>query len=122
MRAGYAYAEVSNRFRDSDDAFWSAERRANVVRCGFWVLSFAAAGIASGRFGAIPYASWFAMLVVLSLRSAWRARWKSDDRVTLVLFGVHSQLQHIPVFLGQLRYAWDRIRSRRSGLIEYKAN
>jgi glycosyltransferase involved in cell wall biosynthesis len=122
MRAGYAYAEVSSRFRNSDDAFWSSERRANVVRSGFWLLSLAAAGLASIRFGPISYALWFALLAVLSLRSSWRARWKSDDLVTLALFGVHSQLQHIPVSLGQLRYALDRLRSRRSGLIEYKAN
>ena len=32
MRPGYAYAEISGRFRDSDEAFWSSERRNNVLR------------------------------------------------------------------------------------------
>jgi len=122
MRAGYAYAEISGRFRDSDDAFWSSEQRANILRCSFWAISFAAAGIASVRFGAIPFAFWFTLLLVLSLRSAWRARWKSDDLVTLLLFGIHSQLQQIPIFIGQLKYAFDRKRRSRSGLIEYKTN
>jgi hypothetical protein len=54
------------------------------------------------------------------LRSAWRARWKSDDLVTLLLFGIHSQLQQIPIFIGQLKYAFDRKRSSWSGLIEFK--
>jgi len=122
MRAGYAYAEISGRFRNSDDAFWSSERRANVLRCSFWVASFAAASIASVRFGVIPFAFWFTLLLALSLRSAWRSRWKSDDPVTLFLFGIHSQLQQIPIFIGQLKYAFDRKRSSRSRLIEYKTN
>jgi glycosyltransferase involved in cell wall biosynthesis len=122
IRAGYAYAEISGRFRDSDEAFWSSEKRANVLRCSCWVITFAAAGIASIRFGAIPFVFWFTLLLVLSLRSAWRARWKSDDLMTLLLFGIHSQLQQIPIFIGQLKYAFDRNRRSRSGLIEYKTN
>jgi hypothetical protein len=31
-------------------------------------------------------------------------------------------LQQIPIFIGQLKYAFDRNRSNRSGLIEYKTN
>ena len=109
-------------FGDSNEAFWSSEQRDNVLRCSCWVISFAAAGIASVRFGAIPFAFWFTLFLVLSLRSAWRARWKSGDLVTLFLFGIHSQLQQIPIFMGQLKYAFDRNRSSRSGLIEYKTN
>jgi glycosyltransferase involved in cell wall biosynthesis len=122
IRAGYAYAEISDRFRDSDEAFWSLEQRNNVLRCSFWVTSFAAAAIASVRFGAIPFSLWFTLLLVLSLRSAWRARWKSGNLVTLFFFGIHSQLQQIPIFMGQLKYAFNRNRSSRSGLIEYKTN
>jgi glycosyltransferase involved in cell wall biosynthesis len=122
IRAGYAYAEVADRFRDSDEAFWSMEQRNNVLRCSFWVTSFAAAGIASVRFGAIPFVLWFTLLLVLSLRSAWRARWKSGNLVTLFFFGIHSQLQQIPIFMGQLKYAFNRNRSSRSALIEYKTN
>ena len=70
--------------------------------------------------GPIPLASWFALFLLLSLRSAWRARWKTNDLVTLPLFGVHSQLQQIPIFIGQLKYAFDRYRSSRSRLVEYK--
>ena len=122
IRAGYAYAEISGRFRDSDEAFWSSEQRANLLRFSSWVISFAAAGIESVRFGVIPFALWFTLLLLLSLRSAWRARWKSDDLVTLLLFGIHSQLQHIPICIGQLKYALDKAGWSRSGLIEYKTN
>ena len=122
IRAGYAYAEISDRFRSSNDAFWSSEQEANVLRCSCWVISFAAAGIASARFGVIPFAFWLILLLVLSLRSAWRARWKTDDLVTLLLYGIHSQMQQIPIFIGQLKYAFDRNRSSRAKLIEYKTN
>ena len=43
IRAGHAYAEIAERFRNSDDAFWSSEQEANVLRGSWWVISFAAA-------------------------------------------------------------------------------
>ena len=122
IRAGYAYAEISDRFRSSNDAFWASEQQANILRCNCWVISFAAAGIASVRFGVIPFVFWLILFLVISLRSAWRARWKTDDLVTLLLYGIHSQLQQIPIFIGQLKYAFDRNRSSRTRLIEYKTN
>jgi glycosyltransferase involved in cell wall biosynthesis len=122
MRAGYAYAEVSERFRNSNDSFWSSERNANILRGSWWTVSFAAAVIASVRLGLIPVACWLALFLLLSLRSAWLARWKSNDRVTLLLYGVHSQLQQVPILFGQLRYLFDKIRNSSSTLIEYKTN
>jgi glycosyltransferase involved in cell wall biosynthesis len=122
IRAGYAYAEVSERFRNSNDSFWSPERNANVLRGSWWAISFAAAVIASVRLGLIPVACWLALLLLFSLRSAWRARWKSDDLVTLLLYGVHSQLQQVAILFGQLRFAFDKSRNSSSRLIEYKTN
>jgi len=122
IRAGHAYAEVSERFRNSNDSFWSPERNANLFRGSCWAISFAAAVIASVRFGPVPFACWLALLLLLSLRSAWRARWKTDDRITLLLYGIHSQLQQIPILIGQLRYAFDKSRSSSSSIIEYKVN
>jgi glycosyltransferase involved in cell wall biosynthesis len=122
IRAGHAYAEVSERFRKSNDAFWSPERNANVLRGSCWAISFVVAVIASIRFGLVPIACWLALFLLLSLRSAWRARWKTDDRITLLLYGIHSQLQQIPILIGQLRYAFDKSRSGSSTLIEYKMN
>jgi glycosyltransferase involved in cell wall biosynthesis len=122
IRAGHAYAEISARFRNSNDAFWSSEQKANVTRCSCWAISFAAAVVASVRLGFIPFAFWLTLLLLLSLRSARRARWKTDDLFTLLLYGIHSQLQQVPIFIGQLRYALDRNRGSRSRLIEYKTN
>jgi glycosyltransferase involved in cell wall biosynthesis len=122
IRTGHAYAEVAERFRNSADPLWSPEQRANLLRGSWWTLSFSAAVIVSIRFGSIPFAAWLALLLILSLRSAWRARWKTDDILTLFLYGIHSQLQQVPILVGQLKYTFNKGRSSRSGLIEYKTN
>ena len=122
IRAGHAYAEVSQRFRNSDDPFWASERKGNMTRGICWAASLAAAIVAGLWFGPVPIALWFALLLLLSLRSAWKARWKTADQFTLLLYGIHSQLQQLPIFVGQLGYELDKRRSKRSGLIEYKTN
>lgn len=120
-RAGHAFAEISRRFRNSDDRFWSAERKRNLVRGGFWMISFAiAVAVSALRLSILPLAIWSALLLVLSLRSAWKSRWKSRDAATLLLYGVHSHLQQIPICIGQLGYAMDQRRGNRRALIEYK--
>jgi hypothetical protein len=52
----------------------------------------------------------------LSFRSAWQHRWKPANWQTLVLYGFHSHLQQIPIFLGQLQFK----RNRDKTLMEYK--
>ena len=56
----------------------------------------------------------------MSARSAAKCAWKSSETLTLALYGLHSHLQQIPIYLGQLRYHRDRRAGRRAGLIEYK--
>jgi glycosyltransferase involved in cell wall biosynthesis len=121
-RAGHAYAEVSERYRDSDDPLWNSARKGNLIKGGFWIVSFTAAVAACVPFGFLPIALWFALLLLLSLRSARKARWKTGNKLTLFLYGIHSHLQQIPICAGQLKYALDKRRSTRSRLIEYKAN
>jgi glycosyltransferase involved in cell wall biosynthesis len=120
-RAGHAFAEVSRRYRDSDDPSWNADRKRNLIRGVFWLASLAVAVAASVfRLTVLPVALWLSLLLVLSLRSAWKARWKSSNAVTLLLYGVHSHLQQVPICIGQLRYALDQWRGNRRALIEYK--
>jgi cellulose synthase/poly-beta-1,6-N-acetylglucosamine synthase-like glycosyltransferase len=120
-RAGHAFAEVSRRFRNTADPFWDDERRKNLVRGGFWMFSFVFAVAVSAVLRSVwPFVLWVAMLAVLSLRSAWKSRWKSKDAATLLLYGIHSHLQQVPICIGQLRYEYDRRRGTRRTLIEYK--
>jgi glycosyltransferase involved in cell wall biosynthesis len=121
VRAGHAFAEISRRFRDSDDPSWDSDRKRNLVRGVFWMASFAIALAVSAIWLTIlPIALWVALLLVLSLRSAWKARWKSKNALTLLLYGVHSHLQQVPICIGQLRYTVDQMRGNRRALIEYK--
>jgi glycosyltransferase involved in cell wall biosynthesis len=120
-RAGHAFAEISARFRSSDDKFWDAERKRNLVRGGFWMSSLAVALIASVlAFTVLPLLVWLALLLLLSLRSAWKSRWKSQDIPALLLYGLHSHLQQIPICVGQVTYSLDQKRGNRRTLIEYK--
>ncbi len=119
-RAGHAYAEVSERFRNSADPFWSSERRRNLMRgCG-WLITLAFAIVSSIRFGFFPIAVWLIILLLLSARSAWKARWKGASVGVLLLYGLHSHLQQVPIFVGQLQYELSKKRKRARKLIEYK--
>ena len=119
-RAGHAYAEVSERFRSSDDPFWTSDRRRNMIRGSWWIVSLAAAIAFSVLFGVLPLALWLGILLLLSVRSAWRARWKRASPGVLLLYGLHSHLQQVPIFVGQLQYELSKRRKRAQKLIEYK--
>lgn len=116
-RAGYAFASVSARFRATSDPFWSSDARRNRIRGTFWVLSpLLAVGISIWLLSPLPFALWLLLLMAVTLRSAWLSRWKSDDRNTLILYGLHSHLQQIPIFFGQLQF----FQNRNQKLMEYK--
>lgn len=104
VRAGHAYAEISARYRRTADPMWSPESRRNLRTGVFWitwllmVVSFAA-------LGSLLVVPWLALLPLLSARSAWKARSKAQGQTRLLLlYGLHSQLQQIPILIGQLKY------------------
>jgi len=122
-RAGYAYSEVSSRFRQSGDPFWEADRRANLVRGSFWLAGTGlavAASLVLLRWQ--PLAGWVLFVLLMGARSAWKARWKSLEWGTLFLYGLHSHLQQAPILFGQWQHWRDRRAGRRRGLIEYKGS
>jgi glycosyltransferase involved in cell wall biosynthesis len=117
QRAGYAFASVSVRFHATSDPFWSADARRNRIRGMFWLLSPVVALAASiAVYSLWPLALWFLLLLALSARSAWQSRWKPAPWTTLLLYGLHSHLQQIPIFFGQLQYFFNRNKA----LMEYK--
>jgi glycosyltransferase involved in cell wall biosynthesis len=120
-RAGHAYAEVSERYRGSNDPSFAFERKGNLIRGSFWPLSLVVVILAGIRFGFLPFALWLALLLLLSVRSAWKAHWKEASSWTLFLYGIHSQLQHAPILVGQLQYEINKRQGRTTQLIEYKA-
>ena len=117
QRAGYAFAAVSERFRGTSEPFWSDESRRNWQRGLFWLISPLVALVASvGLLSLWPFTIWLLILLVFAIRTAWYYRWKPADWQTLLLYGFHSHLQQIPIFLGQLQFR----RNRNKALMEYK--
>jgi len=121
LRAGFAYADVSQRLKQSDFPLWRHECQRNAVHAGILL------GLLLGGLGLTLWLTDLSPLLLsllaysaLSLRSAYKARWKSRDPLTLLLYGAHSHLQQIPIAIGQLRYWFGRIRKQHQALIEYK--
>jgi len=120
VRSGHAFAQVAERFRETD-GFWHREARANVVHTSI-LLGLVAAGVGGSLLlrSPVPVLAVLAVLLALVLRTAWRARRKSPSTVTLLLYGVHAHLQQLPITVGQILFHRDRRRGQRRRLIEYK--
>ena len=120
-RAGHAYAEVAARFAGTANPLWSADVRRNRRRAGF-LLALAAAGVSASL--AIrslwPLIAALVVLAALVLRTAWKARWKSHSLLTLLLYGIHSHFQQIPIASGQLQFAANHRKGRRAHVFDYK--
>lgn len=120
VRAGFAYASVSKRFRDTEFPLWRSDARRNLLRGpAMLVLPVVAVATALGLRSWMPLAAYFLLMLLVTLRTMWRIRWKSPrDRVTCFLYGLHSHVQQIPIFFGQLKF--HRQGGDEVGLIEYK--
>jgi len=120
-RAGHAYAEVSERLRLSGETFWEGEAKRNRNRA----LTLVGLALAGPVLSIVFHRFWPTLAVLLffaliALRSAWKSRWKSKDPYTLFLYGIHSHLQQVPIYWGQLQYRRSRRKGKRVGLLEYK--
>lgn len=121
VRAGHAYAEVSERFRGSAMPLWEREVSRNRIHArvlaGVIVAGLVASLAARTPLFAIPSG---ALLAALVLRTAIKVGWKDARWSTRLLYALHSHLQQIPIYVGQLRYAASKRRGERPALIEYK--
>ena len=121
VRTGHAYAEVSTRYAGTALPLWRAESRANIRRGVFWASAWLCALATSVQWRSpLPLAAVIMILAVLATRTARKFTWKSSDRTILLLYGLHSHLQQLPILIGQLSYWWGRRRGHRRHLIEYK--
>jgi cellulose synthase/poly-beta-1,6-N-acetylglucosamine synthase-like glycosyltransferase len=121
VRAGYAYAEISQRLKATAFPLWTRDARRNAIHATLLLGTVVMAPMLALAVGGWwPLFLGLALLLALVLRSAYKARWKCSDRWTLICYGVHSHLQQIPIAVGQLSYWWDRLRGRHRFLIEYK--
>ena len=117
QRAGFAYAAVSARFRDTSDPFWDDEASRNRQRGIFWLCSPILLLILSvALLSPWPFLLWVVFLFAMAARTARQYRWKPARWQTLFVYGLHSHLQQIPIFFGQLQF----LRNRDKALMEYK--
>ncbi|ADW68912.1 glycosyltransferase [Granulicella tundricola] len=120
-RAGHAFAEVADRFSRTAQPFWSEDVRRNRNRAftliGAALLTLLTAAVLRS---VLPILIGVCLFVLLVLRTAYKARWKSTDRTALMLYGIHSHLQQLPIYWGQLQFRRNRRRGLRSDLVEYK--
>ena len=122
VRSGYAYAEVSARFRNTDLPLWDRAARRNLVHGAGMLGLIVGAPLASiALHSIIPTVAAVAIIALLAIRTAIRHRSKApDDLATRLLFGLHSHLAQIPLMFGQLKYQRDRLTGKTAELIEYK--
>ena len=120
-RAGHAYAEVSERLRASGQTFWEGEAKRNRNRA-LTLVGLALAGpiLSIVLHLVLPLLLVLLFFAAIALRSAWKSRWKSKDGFTLLLYGVHSHLQQVPIYWGQVQYRRNRRKGKRVRLLEYK--
>jgi glycosyltransferase involved in cell wall biosynthesis len=122
VRSGHAYAEIADRYRGTPDPLWSKESRGNLLR-GSLYCSIALGVLA----GSVLLQSSVPLLVgalggaALAVRTALSSRWKDASWNTLLLYGIHSHFQHVPIMQGQILYLWARWRRQDRELIEYKS-
>jgi glycosyltransferase involved in cell wall biosynthesis len=120
-RTGYAYAEISGRFRGSRMPFWEFEARHNRNHA-LMQAAIAASVLLASVLWRTGWPIGFALLFFLwlSLRTASKVAWKTPSLWIRFLYGIHSHLQQIPIYTGQIQYWLDRRNGRAPGLIEYK--
>lgn len=120
-RAGYAYAEVSARFRNTESPLWLRESRRNLCHAGAMAALLIGGPLFSIVFRSpLPILFALAAILLLVLRTAIRARWKCASFPARILYGVHSHFQQLPILLGQLKFRRHRRSATGAGLIEYK--
>ena len=121
FRTGYAYAEVSTRFKTTAFPLWDRKARKNLIHgAGMVGIIVAAPFGAIALHSIVPIAAAVAIIVLLAIRTAIRFRWKTEDLATLLLFGFHSHVIQIPLMLGQLKYQRNRFTGKTTKLIEYR--
>ena len=121
LRAGHAYAEVSQRMKNTAFPLWQHDCRRNAIHSmvliGLLVAGVLCSVITGSVLAIIGLLLAYTFLIV---RSAYKARWRNAPAFTLLLYGIHSHFQQIPIACGQLSYWYHRVRNEQQGLIEYK--
>jgi len=114
IRSGYAFAEISEKYRNTVDPFWLRESRHNFLKI-FVLLAVISLLIISYHKYGVFWPNYVLVLgfLVLIIKSTYKARKKSDDWLACFIYGIHSHFNHIPLFIGQLKYWISKIKLMR---------
>jgi cellulose synthase/poly-beta-1,6-N-acetylglucosamine synthase-like glycosyltransferase len=119
-RAGFAYASISKRSRNTTQPLWVRDARRNLIH-GSALLCLPILGISASlaMHSLIPITCVALLLLLLVMRTMRRVSWKCPhNSLTAFLYAIHSHLQQIPILFGQIKFFWDRGAVQQ--LIEYK--
>jgi cellulose synthase/poly-beta-1,6-N-acetylglucosamine synthase-like glycosyltransferase len=120
VRAGFAYAAVSQRFRKTERRLWDRDSKRNLIHAtALLALPLCASTLAFTTHSALPLLVLGLMLLLLLTRTAYRSAWKSPGQpLTLFLYALHSHIEQIPISVGQIQFFL--LADKRHRLIEYK--
>jgi cellulose synthase/poly-beta-1,6-N-acetylglucosamine synthase-like glycosyltransferase len=120
LRAGFAYASMAQRFAGSDAPLWTGESRKNLIQAPLMVaVPVTALFLSWGLRSWLPVALLLALVCLVISRTMLKVAWKSRNNwLTCFFYSVHSHLQQLPIFVGQLKFF--KQGGRGQGLIEYK--
>jgi len=107
IRTGYAYAEVSARFRNTAHPLWKKESAGNRNRAVILITAMLLAiGVAIWIRNVSPILLLLVFILLLGLRTAAKTiqAGRTKDGVTAMLYGLNSHMQQIPIFIGQLQF------------------
>ncbi len=121
VRAGHAYAEVSNLLKNTATPLWERDAKRNLIHASVLILVAIFGAVSSVLFSTfLPLSLSIGFFAAISIRTAWKCRWKSNNSLNLLLYAIHSHFQQIPIAFGQLSYYYLRWQGKQRGLIEYK--
>lgn len=120
FRTGHAYAEVSERYKNTPIPIWTSEVKHNFIHGGAMIMLAGLAGLGLLMKSVAFVCGPVVLVLALAWRTARRFRWRTTDPKLGFMYGLHSHFQKVPIFLGQLQYFINRKRGRRNRLIEYK--
>lgn len=110
IRSGYAYAEVSARYAMTDDPLWKKESDHNIVKIVSYIVLILLTLMAVLKWGAVYMMILPLVLGIFITKTTISTYKKTDDFPLSICYGIHSHFQHIPLFIGQLKY-WSKIKT-----------
>lgn len=104
VRTGYAYAEISNRYAKTNDPLWKKESNHNLLKIFVFFMLLMVTSIAMWL-GGLKYFILLPIIIGFFIAKKTYSTYKKIKDFPLSLYyGIHCHFQHIPLFIGQLKY------------------